>query len=648
MSAFIFLMMWLQKIKNNFVVILILLLTVTLRFIPLFDYQYTLDELSGIDRTQFNSFSDLLHKGVKIDAHPALIQTLLYFLTKLFGYTHCWIIKLPFLLFSIGAILFAYFFSLRNFSKQVAIISATVFSFSLIFVFYAPIARMYISGVFFSIALLFYFFEIFFNKSITTKNYFYLGLFSLLSALNQHINGLFAFTLIAAGFFFLNKLNYKKYMITCLLTLFFYLPHLPITFYQLSIGGIGIEQGGWLEKPSLFSVLLFLKAAFGTGSSYLLFLILISLCAISNKKIEFSKKQLFLLFIFILNYLIIYFYSVIKAPVFQFSVMLFSSTAMIVLTCSFLDFKNKYFFYTSFLCITSLLIYKTYFKKDYFNQAVKTVFEYQFEKTIDYKKKYPNNSFYPVFFDCDQVMKNIYFKKYNANFECKISSDAITKSIKLFTRFISTLKTDYLILASSMPLQNEIAKEYYPFLIENTQTQGINFKVFSKKKPKLNFTQPHEDKVLYLSSIKANAGFNYNENNSKLNTKIERFNEFPFEAKIKYNRIISHEGQIVLLKMQIRTSNLKKINIGSCISVSNLLNNELYQYNASETSDFIPSSDSLITVYTNQFIGSKHEKIKDLSVIKCYVWNRNKDFFEISDFEIKVIDHWQKKWSFWD
>jgi uncharacterized membrane protein len=150
-----------------------------------------------------------MEKGVKIDAHPAFVQVLIYYLTQIFGYV-TWIIKLPFLLVSLGAIVYAYAFGLRNFSKQAGLLAAAVLSFSLIFVFYAPIARMYISGVFFSLALLFYFFEIFFLQNLKAKNFILLAVFALLSALNQHINALFAFTVCVSGLFFLSKNNAKK------------------------------------------------------------------------------------------------------------------------------------------------------------------------------------------------------------------------------------------------------------------------------------------------------------------------------------------------------------------------------------------------------------------------------------------------------
>src|SRR6185369_13813811 len=102
---------------------------------------------------------------------------------------------------------------------------------------------------FFSLGLLYYFFEIAFSGSKRIKLYFLFGLFALLAALNQHMNALFAVTIYLSGLFFLSKENNKKYLLTGLFIVIAYLPHLPITLWQLGMAGIGPEQGGWLDKP---------------------------------------------------------------------------------------------------------------------------------------------------------------------------------------------------------------------------------------------------------------------------------------------------------------------------------------------------------------------------------------------------------------
>ena len=618
----------------------------------MFDYQFTYDELSGLERTQFTSFSDVIEKGVKIDAHPAFVQLVIYYLTQFFGYV-TWIIKLPFLLFSLGAITYAYFLGLRNFSKQAGLFSALIFSFSLVFIFYAPIARMYISGVFFSLGLLFYFFEVLFLENTKTANYFLFGLFAYLCALNQHINSLFAFTVCLSGFLFLKKRNFKTYLITCLLIIVAYMPNMPITLYQLGVGGIGIDQGGWLDKPSWDSVLGFLKVMLGTGKTYLLVLLLILICVITNRKIEIRKKQWFLVLIFLANYLIVYFYSIFRASIFQYSVMLFSGTGMVIFICSFLDFKNKYLFYGAFIFLFAALVCKSYFKKDYFNEAVKTVYEYQFERTIHYKNKYGDKNVYPIFFDADAIMKKIYFEKYRTNFDCKVSVDSVVSSMKVFSHFVSKLNCDYLVLTSSMPAYQSVAQQYFPYLLESTQTQAINYKLYSKRKEDSDKVVEN-DKVLGFSNLRNKGKFSYGkendvqiQNNSFI-LKIDSLNEFPFDAKAIYKDVIINEGEMLLVKATLKLKCSLESQVETCISVNDLETNSSNGYAARAASEFAVNNDSTVVIFSDYFFGTSHNKVKDRSSINTYIWNRGKEKFDLINYEIKVIDYWPKKWHFWD
>lgn len=645
--------MWFNFFKEHKIFLFILGLCAVLRFIPFFEYQFTLDELSGLDRTQFSNFDDLIEKGVKTtDTHPALVQLLIFALAKLFGYTN-WIIKLPFLLFGFAAIIYAYLFCLRNFSKQAGLFASVVLSFSLIFVFYAPIARMYISGVFFSMALLYYFFELFFQKNTKVSNYFFLGFFALLSALNQHINALFAFTVCSAGLLFLNKSNARYFLITCGLTVLFYLPHLPVTLHQLSVGGIGFDQDGWLPKPEATALFSFLKVLFGTGKSYMVLLGLILFSFILNKKININRKLVFLFVIFLVNYFIIYFYSVYRAPVFQNSVMLFSAVALVIGVASLLEFKNTLVFYSAISALSLLLIYKTYIKKDYYNQVVKTVFEYQFERTDYYKKKFGDSNVYPIYFDADAFMKKIYFEKYKTGFDCKITGDSVMISPKSLAEFISNLKTSVLVLASAMPYQQALAKQYFPYLIENTQTQGINLKVYSKIKPNDKY-EIEDDKVLALCTIQSPGSFVFRElekdklSETKFSLPIDSLKEFPFDARCDYNQFVTHEGQVLLLKTKVKPLNINRLQVEACIALTDNETRQTVGYNSRSASDFVLAKDSSVITYTDVFFGTTHRAIKDKSSVTCYIWNKGKENFALENFEISLIDFWPQKWQFWE
>jgi len=640
----------LKFIREHSLFILILGASVVLRFLPLLDYQFTLDELSGLNRTRFDSFSELIEKGVKIDAHPALIQVLIFYLVKLFGFSN-WIIKLPFLLFSLGATVYAYRFGLRNFSKRVGLFASAVFSFSLVFVFYSPIARMYISGVFFSMALLFHFYEIVFLKNTKTSQFVLLGCFALLSALNQHINALFALSVCMSGLFYLSKTTRKPYLLTCILTVSVYLPHLPITLYQLGVGGIGLEQGGWLEKPEWYSVFYFLRLLFGTGKTYWFILAILLIKFLFDGPVKLQAKQTYLAVLFFFNYWVVYQYSIHFSPVYQHSVMLFSGVAVILFVCSFFDFKRDLLFYPSLSLLTAGLLYTSYIKKDFFNQTITTVFEYQFQRTFEYQREYGAENIYPVFFDADEFMRDLYFDKYNGKFNFQMSSDSGIQSTAAFNALLASLKQELLILSSATPVHEAMARLYFPYLIENTGTQANKYKVFAKSGSDKQKTELGE-KILFESSIHTGLNFRFHSASAKEDGKytqlVDSSNEFPLDCRMKYSDVVKHEGNYVLLSLKGKAIRMPEKDLQVCISVTDDLSKETYQYTASSARSAYFSKDSGFVLTAGLFAGSKHTKfLTKPCTINFYLWNRAGETFQVKDLTIRVVDYWPEKWGFW-
>ena len=154
------------NIKKHWLIILIMLIGIAFRFLPLYDYEFSHDELSGLSRTAYPNFFDELYYGVKIDAHPALIQLFLWVWVTWFGYNEVYI-KLPFLICGVLSIWYIYRFAVLFFNKNVGYISATIISLSFIFIVYSSYARMYIPGVLFSILLLISLFKIIFHATLT-------------------------------------------------------------------------------------------------------------------------------------------------------------------------------------------------------------------------------------------------------------------------------------------------------------------------------------------------------------------------------------------------------------------------------------------------------------------------------------------------
>ena len=625
-----------------------LVVTALLRFLPLFDYQFTYDELSGLDRTRFNSFSDLIEKGVKIDAHPALIQLVIFLLVKCFGYVN-WVLKLPFLLCGFGTMIYAYRLGWKHFGKQSALMLTAFVSFSLVFVYYAPIARMYGPGMFFSMALLYYFLELVFGQRFTKGNYVGLAVFMLLGAYNHHMNALFAATVALAGWLMILPSARRGYVYTLLLVVLLYLPHLGVTLYQLGVGGIGRNQGGWLEAPDRWALVDLLKILIGTGRMYWVIGLAVFFAYLDKKKVSFTKKQLVLFGLFAFNFLIVFLYSVFRAPVYQTSVMLFSGMAFLVALTAWMEYNRKAIFYLMFFSLVASLFTITYVNKDYFHSAVKTVYEYQFTRTLEYKQKYGKEEVFPVFVDSDKNMRTIYFDKLHTSFPFSSSADSASFSLRHFAKLVSSLKASYLVLSSALPAQQAIAKQYFPYLIENTQTQGILYKVYSKRQEDQGKTV-EDDQILLESHPSSPRPFAYKPAEGLITGRqmvLDSLQEFPFETKAPYKEVLTKEGQVVLASASLHMQKKGGAPIELCVSVNGEKDGESLAYTAHNSEEVVTDLDSNLVIYTDYFAGTNHRQIRKRASIACYLWNRGKNAAVLKDFTVKVVDYWPQKWNFW-
>jgi 4-amino-4-deoxy-L-arabinose transferase-like glycosyltransferase len=94
-------------VSNQMLIIVVVAIAAAFRLYDLFHIPYTFDEFSSLGRTGYSSFSELIQKGIIIDAHPAFIQTYWNYYTMFFG-TDEWVVKLPFIIMGISAVYLIY------------------------------------------------------------------------------------------------------------------------------------------------------------------------------------------------------------------------------------------------------------------------------------------------------------------------------------------------------------------------------------------------------------------------------------------------------------------------------------------------------------------------------------------------------------
>ena len=144
-----------MRISNRAILLLIIFVAAIVRFYRFTDIPFMHDEFSAVFRTNFLSFQELIEKGVKPDGHPAGIQVFLFYWIKIFGSTE-WVVKLPFTVMGIFAILLVYLVAKKWYNETVGLISAAFIASIQYTVMYSQIARPYISGLFFSLLMVHY------------------------------------------------------------------------------------------------------------------------------------------------------------------------------------------------------------------------------------------------------------------------------------------------------------------------------------------------------------------------------------------------------------------------------------------------------------------------------------------------------------
>ena len=241
-----------MRIKENTIVYLwlaaLLLASIFVRFYFLQGFSLSNDELSAVNRLQFNGLSEVIKYGVRPDGHPAGAQILLFAWTSIFG-NYPFMVRFPFVLLSSLAPLFAFLFARRSGHLTGALLFSTFIAFAQFFVLYGLLARPYGIGLSLSLAAAWLWHMLLFNqerRKFPWANSLGLALIWSLMAYMHYFSGLMAIIMALSGLFFIKRFNRIAYGVSLGLAALFFAPHIGISLYQLGLGGVG----SWLAPPT--------------------------------------------------------------------------------------------------------------------------------------------------------------------------------------------------------------------------------------------------------------------------------------------------------------------------------------------------------------------------------------------------------------
>ncbi len=638
----------LTYLKENWLLCLILLLGIAFRLIPLNQYQFSHDELSGLSRTVYDTFRDELKFGVEADTHPALVQVFLWLWVKLFGYSEI-AIKLPFLVCGVLSIWYIYKLGKDFFDDKVALVAAVILSFSFIFLVYSSYARMYSTGVLFSVLFLYNVFHILFSKQPQKQHYLLFVVFGLLCAYNHHLSCFFAFTVVALSLCYIDKQKLLNYSIACVVAIVLYLPHLSITLSQFSVGGIGTSVGGWLPPPRSNEIYYFIKTLLGCGIAGKINIVLFLGMIIASilKLTPISKKQLFLGWIFVLNYTVIHLYSVYKNPILQNSCLLFSGICFILFISSFVSFLSKKQVAIFSLLLIGLLSFQTIKQKHFFKKVNVQDFESQFKTTLDMQKRFGVDSV-TSFYSAERFFVYLYEKKYDTRFRYVTTTDSVVNSISKFKQYLKNLKEPYIVVGAVNPEQVLMIKEFYPNLYSHEEDYLRNTSVFSKR-----YSSNTDVSILNTYSI-FNSDIDIYVNNNKpfihfgdsldisFNSKDT---EYPFSLSFPLQKSSLKHGQYVVADFSFIVDTVTDFAKDQlCLSVGH---SEFFK--STPLKSFYDSTKKVQRVYLEFFVGSEFEKWKKNNLnLNIFIRKEKKSKYRLVNCNLKQIDYNPSRWIIWD
>lgn len=609
----------LLKKPNLIILIALIVIAAILRLWNISELPLMHDELSALSRLKYDSFEDFLYYGIKIDGHPAGIQLFLYYFTSIFGYDKT-LIKLPFILTGIASIFLTYRIGEKWFSETTGLISASLLVGIQYTIIYSDIIRPYSPGLFLSLLLVNLWTDIFILKKTNWIRFIAFGSIISATAYTHYFTLLFSLIVSVTGLFLINKKTVLKYILSGLLAFVLFIPHLNIFFYQLNVGGVGIENGGWLKAPDLQFIIDYLFYLFNYSLIYLTLGISIFAYSVTSFKNNDAKipKRLILLIWFCTPIAIGFWYSIHINPVLQFSVLLFSLPFFFLFLSGFEQEKKTWIN----AIITSSIVTIAIVSLKQERQHYSSFYKQPVSSFYDYAYKYQNDS--TLFIGSHQInFIDHYHKLKNNNFKF-FTTDEDSTDLAEFQELLKDPKYNQVIAGSLSPSQFGLATQYYPKVIKFEQ--GLNLENVVLRKGKSNSSIYYKDIVLGSSAWK----------NTKLKKNFQGFHlnkVYGLSRKFSLDTLLNNKHDIIEFYADISTPYLVKDR--SIILVLEFEKGEKKIKWSGKYSQEVTYDNMLeFKIVNAQHILGENDEIP--TILKAYIWNKGKSKIIIKKIGIRV------------
>ena len=520
-----------QKLKKHWVFVTLLIIGLIVRLIFMSEQGMSNDELSAWYRTRFSDWDIFWNQGVKVgDMHPAFYQVLLWVWVRIFGDSD-WAIRSTSLLFYILNSYLLYRIGCKYFTQLGALLVQGLYIGLTFTVLNTVFARPYNSGTFFLLIAFWAILELKFNiqKKWQWTLVLALGLFGAMTS--HYFAFLVALVLCLCALFYIGKYNLKYLITGGLIAVICFLPHLPITLFQVGRGGLG-----WLAAPELSWPIDFIYLFF--NESWLLFSILTLAFLTSIFYFGFKKWNgvgFFSMSIFLVSFVGAFVLSHLFTPILREVVMLFLLPFALLPILSSIKFIAKKRHLILIACVTLLPLADSLLRNQLLAPVHYGIFKEIGEQinNADAKLGRSNISYASNYNNVDYI--NFYLDK---PLKESIKDWEHQESLFELRNRAATAKTPYFCYSFSnkfhTPMFLEVIRKYYPGYENSMVTKYSSFYLFSnlkKRKEKLPF---------YIGKVK-NSNFTTDEFFNDMKIGVNQLAKLP--TKDTYY-LIRSKGQI--------------------------------------------------------------------------------------------------------
>ncbi len=468
------------RVSINHLLLLFILITGTLlRVWHLKEIPLTHDEFSVIFRTGYDSFAELIEEGVKVDVHPAGVQVFMNYWVGLFGESPV-AVKIPFILFGLFSILLVYRLGAEWFNPSVGLLTATFVACLEYTVMYSQIARPYMSGLFFSLLMVYGWQRYLFypGKSPLTWLILYV-IASAICAYNHYFSLLFAAIVGVTGLFFISRRRFISYAAAGAAIFGLYIPHLSIFFHQFREKGVE----GWLGKPDNDFIFDYIGYIFHFSPLVYVMVALIVVAGIRMQRRGGLLKSKYLyvsLAWFILPILIGFFYSRYVNAVLQYSGLIFTFPYFLFLVFGNLPDLRKPVKILAVPLVSLVLILTLICGRQYYSLFYQSRFKHLILDTEETIQGYGRDSCLVVM-DSHKKISDYYYKALDIRFDHYNYDDFPSR--KEFIGLVKNAEKPYLSLGvdsrTDLALPG-IIMQYFPGMVLKKDYFGGNYYLFSR------------------------------------------------------------------------------------------------------------------------------------------------------------------------